>query len=213
MLKGAEPEVAETHGAAVASEGEGTFTHLLFVFRDNTMAGFTVNLFVEQHEDAVVEHGDTSGRGEFIAVEFWREEENVKGLPLAGWPRGIHQRRGLAVNGPASAIRVNFFIKRVEDLDFEQTHEHDAVIAAVVPRPFEIGGRHPLDVQLHVAEAVHSGEVRIARDEAAIGDFPVAESVPFGDILAVEQDDSISRDGGWRESLARVNAFWVGAVG
>jgi hypothetical protein len=43
----AQPDIAETHGAAVAAEGERTFADSVLVFRHDTVTGFTVDFLVQ----------------------------------------------------------------------------------------------------------------------------------------------------------------------
>src|SRR5262245_28141589 len=129
----------------------------MFVFRDDAMAGLAVDFFIKLHQYSILEDGYPPGGKKLFAIELWRQKKDVECLPFAGRTGGVDQRWRLAVNGSTSAIGINFFIERIEDLDFIKSHQEHAIIAAIVPRSFEINWRHPFDVKLDAAEVVDSG--------------------------------------------------------
>ena len=99
-------------------------------------------------------------------VEPGAAKGDVVGLPLAGGPRGVGQRRILAVNGAGLAVGVGIGLVRVEDLHLKLAHQENAAVAAILALAGRRVGRGPLDMQLHVAE------FRLGLDRAGSrGDF------------------------------------------
>src|ERR1035438_545978 len=51
-----QPEIAETDVAAMSTKSEWSSTGFMFVFRQDTVAGLAMNLFVELGEHPVLDH-------------------------------------------------------------------------------------------------------------------------------------------------------------
>jgi len=188
-------------------KGKRTSTDFVFVFGDDSMTGAAMDFFIQLDEHSVLEDGYPRRRDELVSFEFRRDKNHIIGLPLSGRPRDIHQGRGLAINGAACAIRIDLLVERIEDLDFKKVHEHDPVVPAIIPRPFKGRRPHPFDMKLNAAKRIFGREVPVAGYKAAIRHFPIVGRVPFGEVLAVKQDDPISRHGRRRPGPAGVDAF------
>jgi hypothetical protein len=61
----------------------------------------------------------------------------------------------------------------VEDLDFVEAVDQDAVVSLIVPWALEVGGGHPFEVELEAAKFLFGawGFVSVGF-ESAIGEFP-----------------------------------------
>ena len=60
-------------------------------------------------------------------------EDDVVSLPLAGRPRGVDQRRRLAVEAAEGSVGIGRVVERVEDLDLVAPLQIDAAVAAHLP--------------------------------------------------------------------------------
>jgi hypothetical protein len=144
-----------------------------------------------------------AGRSEAGAAEI-----DVIGLPVAGRAHGVGERRELAVERRRLAVGVGLVVVEIQDLDLVALHQEHAAVAASLAVALDLGRRRPLDVQLHVAEALPRPDVAGARldHEGAVLDPPLRGSVidrlPGRQIGAVEQDDGI-RGHGRRQRLRR----------
>src|SRR5262249_2634209 len=122
-----QPNIAEVYGTPVATQNQRAFAGLGFVFRHDAMAGFPMDLFVQQDQNSVVEHRHASRRRQLFAIEPRRLESDVERLPRTRWTGYIHIRRRLAVDRAALAIWIDLFLVGVEDLNFKQTDRKSVV--------------------------------------------------------------------------------------
>ena len=56
-------------------------------------------------------------------------EEDVVGLPFAGRPAGVRQRRMLAVNPRRGAIGIGLVLVAIQDLNLILTHQENPAVA------------------------------------------------------------------------------------
>ncbi len=172
----------------------GPAATLIFVREPLEPGGGTERLLVVLHQDPVVEHGDPrrveklSGR-----VEPRAAEGDVEGLPLAGRPRRVEQRRVLAVDRPGLAVGVGLGLVRVEHLDLELAHQEDSAVAAVLPLAARRLGGGPLGMELDISK--FSPWSRSSRSRAR---FPSRPSTSFQ-----ASPTELSRRRGWCRRTGR----------
>src|SRR6266542_1477291 len=150
-------------------------------------------------DHAVVEDGGSRRARELaILVEARRLPDDVVCLPLARRPRGVDERRALAVECARLPVGIGHAVVRVEDLHLVPAHQEDPAVAAVLVLAHGRRGRHELDVELAVAEALPGLDPPGAlRDlEVALLDLPgrgpaVLLGLPAREVLAVEEHDRI----------------------
>jgi hypothetical protein len=100
----------------MSAKPERPFADLLSVFRQDSVAGFTVDFFIELGEHAVVDHRHMRRRQQLVTVEPRCNEHYIEGVPLTGRTAGIDQRRCLAVDRRTLAIGVDILVEGIEDL-------------------------------------------------------------------------------------------------
>ena len=139
-------------------------------------------------------------------------KDDVVTLPLPRRPRSIHQWRILPVDGSGLPIRIGSVLIGIQYLNFVQTHQEDAAVAA----PWLSRGRRrfgKLDVQLAIAERLLRKDITGLRDNlcVAIFHFPFRRAAilmnPLGKIFAIEQNDRIGRRAARR--VLRAGRAWV----
>ena len=139
-----------------------------------------------------------------VGVELRRVEHDVVGLPLAGLPARVHERRVLLVNGARLAVEVGRVLVRVEDLQLVVVHQEHAAVAAALAAALDDRRRGELDVELAAAERLLRLDAAAAgldgRD--AVGDDPRRRPAgggladPLREVLAVEEHDRVR----WRRT-------------
>jgi len=193
-----DPDVAEADRVVVVLQRQRKFISVGLVgFAGD---GWALNFDIVLHEYAVVKDGDAAEADEFsILIEARGMENDVVGLPLTGLPRGVDERRILAVDGGGLAVGVSLVIEGIEDLNFVHAHQEDAAIAAILILPFGWRGRGEFNVKLHIAEGLLRVHVAGFGNgfEVAVADFPFGGFAGFcgpgREVFAVEKNDCVAR--------------------
>ena len=72
--------------------------------------GFHRNMVL--HEDTIVQYREIAWLDSFaVGARFGRLKDDVIRLPFAGFARGVHERRGLPVNGRGLAVRIGWILE------------------------------------------------------------------------------------------------------
>src|SRR4051812_28276521 len=104
------------------------------------------------YENTVVHDRHARGRRDPArGVESRAMKDDVVGLPLAGRPARVHERRVLPVDRRGVAVSVRDIVIRVEYLNLVSAHQKHAAVAALLPIALWRRRRAPLDVKLYVA--------------------------------------------------------------
>src|SRR6187401_345287 len=122
-----------------------------------------VDFLVQMHERAVVKHGDACGLRYLRTIRHGGGKSDVVALPFTGRTADIYERRCLAINCGALAVRRPLLVERVEDLNLVKSVNGHAVVPAVVPRSIVTGGHHPFDVKLKAPERLRRARRNISR--------------------------------------------------
>src|SRR5512133_1219747 len=122
----------------MSAQDDGALADLVFVFGQNAVAGLPMDLLIQMHQQTVVEHGDASGFDKFVALEHGRGKNDIEGLPFPRRTSSVNQGRRLSINSGGHAVGINLLVVRIEDLDFEQAHQEEAVVTLVVPGSLEM---------------------------------------------------------------------------
>ncbi|MFM1942765.1 MAG: hypothetical protein RI897_1747 [Verrucomicrobiota bacterium] len=127
-------------------------------------------------------------------------EDDIVGLPLAGFTAGVYERGLVAVEGAGLAVVVGGILVGIEDLDFVAALEVDSAVTAALTFALDLFGGGPFHVELAVAELLFSDEAAGAIDgHGAVFEFPGGLAAlfvgPLVEVGAVEEDDGIG--GGW----------------
>src|SRR5262249_57238753 len=97
-------------------------------------AGGTLDLGVVRDDGAFLHHGDAAFLRHLPAgIEARGAEDDVESLPLQRRLAGVHQRRGLAVDGAAVALPRLLETVGVGDLDFIPALQPDAAVPLLLP--------------------------------------------------------------------------------
>src|SRR5712691_10950937 len=80
-------------------------------------------------------------------------ENDIIRLPLAGRPRGIDERRVLAVNRACLPVGIRVVLIGIEDLQLVDPHQEYAAVSALLALALCRRRGPPIDVAPHVAEA------------------------------------------------------------
>jgi len=102
-----------------------------------------------------------------VCVEGWRCPDDVVGLPLTGFARGVREWDALLVDAAGLAVDVGFVVVVVEDLEFVSVvsgaggGEKDAAVAACLIGAGDVLGDSPLDVELMLPTPVALLTVRM----------------------------------------------------
>ena len=129
-----------------------------------------------------------------------RLEHDIVSLPLAGFARGVHQRRPLTINRAGLPIGIGRILERIEHLNFIAALEKNPAIAATLAVAVNLPRAKPI----RYATARH--RISLCGDLAgSLGDFEVSvlhfpfrgrsvfRRYPVREILAVEQHDRVGR--------------------
>ena len=99
-------------------------------------------------EDTILEDCEACLAVNFAIFEGGAMEDNVIGLPFAGFFAGINERRISAIKSAALAVGVGFIVIIIEDLDFVNFHEEDTGVAAALGIADYFFGSREFEVQL-----------------------------------------------------------------
>ncbi len=194
LVEGADPDVAVADGVAVVLEDEGCFFGDPVEFGGGGGFSFDGGMVVD--EDAVMEDCEGAGGRLAIGVGFGGVEDDIVGLPLAGFEAGVYERGFIAVEGAGLTIVVGGILVGVEDLDFVSALEVDSAVATSLAFAFDLFGGGPFHVELAVAEFLFSDEAAGSIDDhGAVFEFPGCLAAlfigPFFEAGTVEEDDGI----------------------
>ena len=191
-------------GSPCACSLIGAVSYFL-VLRLPDVERFSLQLEVVLDEHPVVKHRN-AGRCLHAAVriEGRGHPDDVVGLPLAWFLRGVHQRNALLVDARGLSVRVGLVLERIEDLQLVPPvaaaagGQEDPAVAARLPGTGDAVRNPPLDVQLVILEAPLRFDVagRLVHRQDAVGDRPARRGLvlrghPLVEVLAVEEDDRV----------------------
>ena len=149
---------------------------------------------VRLHQRAVQDGGDPARAFELAVLEAGGAEDDVVTIPGAGRTHRVHQRGRGAIDRAGGAVRIGFVVIGIHDLQFVEAHQKHAGIAAMLRIERRLGRvrRHPLDVDLRVAEfllAVDEIVGLAAGSEDSVMHAPISDVIagPLRQVLAVEQ--------------------------
>src|ERR1051325_8866453 len=150
----ANPDVAEAHRVPVILQFDRAFDDRgLVVVGEVTMAGRAEVGRVVLHEYAVAKRRDDRGlRHLAVRVEARRGEDDIIRLPFPRRPRGIYQRRHLAIERASGAVGVGAVVVAVEHLELVKAEQEHAGVAATLAVATGRIRRRELDVKLAIAE-------------------------------------------------------------
>lgn len=109
VLQFANPDVAEADGVAVILKDKGTFIAMRNVVGNGVRAypvGAALQLDIVLNENTVMKDGESCFFVNLAVFESWFVENNIVGLPLAGFSRCVDKRGGPAVKSGALAVGV-----------------------------------------------------------------------------------------------------------
>ena len=128
-----------------------------------------------------------------LVVPARRFKNDVVGLPFARRFAGVDQRRRLAVDGRALAVRVSLGLEGVEHLNFVHAVDENAAVAAALACASGRGGLGKFDVQLEIGPLAARANAAAAPGlDATIPHWPGRSLppavLPLGKVLAIEED-------------------------
>lgn len=211
QLEGANPDVSKTDGRVMLLDDERAGARLGMVCGSRFVLGGAEDLLVVLNEYTVPEDGHASRFDELVAVEFGGEEHGVEGLPLAWFAGGIGERRELTVDGAGDSVGVDMAGFGLDDLEFVESVEEDAAVSPVHGAAVVHGRCCPFEVELAVAEVLLGGEPVCFDDvDGAVFDGVGRETLPLGDVVAIEEDDGVG--GGLPRFGAGLDGWRLGPV-
>src|SRR5579871_1842853 len=168
------PDIAVSHSVAVILQLQGIFAGLRNVFGELPVYGGAHYLLMELNQDAVLNHRKKSGPNQLAGCKSRRFEKDIIGLPLAGFPRSVHQRRPLAIDRARLPIRIRGVLVRIEDLNFIAALEKHAAVSTPLAGSRDGRRRGPFQMQLHIAEFFFGGDITGPGDDlhVSILDLP-----------------------------------------
>ena len=163
------------------------------------VTGHALDGYVVLHQNAVLQHGDTSGSEQRAVVRKARRVVNdVIDLPFAGRAATVDQGRILAVNGASLAVEVRGVGVGIQDLDFITALDDNTAVSPALTLAFDFLRRGPFDMQLAIAKRLLGMDVTgMVHRGDAVFDFPARRPVfviePLREVIAVEEDNGIRR--------------------
>src|SRR6266702_2047694 len=126
------PNVAVTQCIAVILQLQWTFVGTGLIRWTFAVCGRPGEFYIVLHEHSIVQHGHPSRTKQFAAAKSRSVKNNVVSLPLRRRTRSIHQWRILPVDRRGLPIRISFVLVRVEHLNFVESHQEYAAVAALL---------------------------------------------------------------------------------
>ncbi len=188
----AQPDIAEANGITVKLQRDGAGFGMGFVVRGFGIAGGAVEFEVVEQQNSVLDQRNVCGPLDVaISLETGGVENDLVGIPFTGFAHGIGQRGRLFVDRARLAVEVGLILERVKNLNFIESQQVTATVAAALSFSANFGGCRPFEVQLDVPEVLSGGDGRLFGRGNSIFDGPFVAIFPCVEVPAVEQDDGV----------------------
>jgi hypothetical protein len=170
--------------------------------------------------ETVVQDGDSGFLQELAgSVPTRRFENQIVGLPFAGWAGGVDEWWLLAVERGGLAIGAGGVVVGVEDLHLVEEVDEEAAVATALAGTGYGGGRGKLELGLEVGELISRADAtgNAGGLEVAVGHAPAGgvttRVAPVDEILAVKEHKGVGRCGSeLTERCTGRNDRYTGAV-